>query len=112
MFRTSVCFAVCLLMMCCVLPVSAQQPAAAANGVVPPVVKFSGVLTDVNSKALTGMVGVTFSLYKDSQGGAPLWVETQNVQADKNGHYSVMLGSSSSQGLPGNLFVSGEARWL
>jgi hypothetical protein len=112
MFRTNVCFAVCLLMMCCVLPISAQQPAAAAHGVVPPMVKFSGILTDVNSKALTGVVGVTFSLYKDSQGGAPLWVETQNVQADKNGHYSVMLGSTSSQGLPGNLFVSGEARWL
>jgi hypothetical protein len=111
MFRTSVCV-FCLLMMCCVLPISAQQPAVAANGVVPPMVKFSGVLTDVNSKPLTGMVGVTFSLYKDSDGGAPLWVETQNVQADKSGHYSVMLGSTSSQGLPGNLFVSGEARWL
>jgi hypothetical protein len=112
MYRFSVCFAVCLLMMCCVLPISAQQPAAAANGVVPPMVKFSGVLTDVNSKPLTGLVGVTFSLYKDSQGGAPLWLETQNVQIDKNGHYSVMLGSTSSPGLPGNLFVSGEARWL
>jgi hypothetical protein len=111
MFRTSVCFVVCLLM-CCVLPISAQQPAAAANGVVPPMVRFSGALTDVNSKPLTGLVGVTFSLYKDSQRGGPLWVETQNVQADKNGHYSVMLGSTSSQGLPGNLFVSGEARWL
>jgi hypothetical protein len=75
-------------------------------------VKFSGGLTDVNSKPLTGVVGVTFSLYKDSQGGAPLWVETQNVQADKNGHYSAMLGSTSSQGLPRDLFVSGEARWL
>jgi hypothetical protein len=112
MFRTSVCFAVGLLMMCCVLPISAQQPAAAANGIVPPMVKFSGMLTDVNSKPLTGLVGATFFLYKDSQGGAPLWVETQNVQADKNGHYSVMLGSTTSQGLPGNLFVSGEARWL
>ncbi|HXM21413.1 MAG TPA: hypothetical protein VN948_09135 [Terriglobales bacterium] len=112
MYRFSVCFAVGLLMMCCVLPISAQQPAAAANGVVPPMVKFSGVLTDVNSKPLTGVVGVTFSLYKDSQGGAPLWMETQNVQTYKNGHYSVMLGSTSSHGLPNNLFVSGEARWL
>ena len=112
MLRTSVCFAVCLLMMCCVLPISAQQPAAAANGVVPPMVRFSGLLTDVTGKPLTGVVGVTFSLYKDSQGGAALWLETQNVQADKNGHYSAMLGSTRSQGLPSNLFVSGEARWL
>jgi hypothetical protein len=110
MYRASVC--VFCLLMCCVLPISAQQPAAAANGIVPPMVKFSGPLTDVNSKPLTGVVGVTFSLYKDSQGGAPLWMETQNVEPDKSGHYTVMLGSTSSQGLPGNLFVSGEARWL
>jgi hypothetical protein len=89
---------------------SAEPPAA--NGIVPPMVKFSGVLTDVNGKPMTGVVGVTFCLYKDSQGGAPLWMETQNVQSDKNGHYTVMLGSTSSQGLPPGLFVSGEARWL
>ncbi|MGA8540209.1 MAG: hypothetical protein WB566_11970 [Terriglobales bacterium] len=63
-------------------------------------------------KTLTGTVGVTFSLYKDSQGGSPLWLETQNVQTEKNGHYIVMLGSTSSQGLPADLFDSGEARWL
>jgi len=73
---------------------------------------FSGVLTDVNNKPLNGVVGVSFALYKDAQGGAPLWVETQNVQPDKTGHYSVMLGSTLSQGLPSNLFASGAARWL
>ena len=109
MFRASVCV-VCLLMMCCVLPMSAEPPAA--NGIVPPMVKFSGVLTDVNGKPMTGVVGVTFYLYKDSQGGSPLWMETQNVQSDNTGHYTVMLGSSSSQGLPSDLFVSGEARWM
>jgi hypothetical protein len=76
------------------------------------VVNFNGGLIDTNGKPLTGVVGVTFSLYKNSEGGAPLWMETQNVQADKTGHYSVMLGSTASQGLPSNLFVSGEARWL
>jgi hypothetical protein len=58
------------------------------------------------------MVGITFLLYKESQGGVPLWMETQNVQPDKNGHYSVMLGSTSSHGLPANIFAAGEARWL
>jgi len=112
MSRTRVCLGICLLLVGCVLPVLAQQPAAAGKTIVPPMVKFSGTLTDANGKSLTEMVGVTFSLYKDSQGGTPLWVETQNVQADKTGHYAVMLGSSSSQGLPPDLFVSGEARWL
>jgi hypothetical protein len=85
---------------------------AQQSPVVPPIVKFSGTLTDGNGKPLTEVVGVIFLLYKDSQGGAPLWMESQNVQPDKTGHYTVMLGSSSSQGLPPDLFVSGEARWL
>ncbi len=102
-----------LFLICSAVSLCAQQAAsAAANAVVPPVVKFSGVLTDVSSKALTGTVGVTFSLYKESEGGAPIWLETQNVTPDKTGHYSVMLGSASAQGLPGSAFASGEARWL
>jgi hypothetical protein len=61
---------------------------------------------------MTGTVGVTFSLYKESQGGAALWVETQNVALDKTGHYTALLGSTTSHGLAGDLFVSGEPRWL
>jgi hypothetical protein len=75
-------------------------------------VNFSGVLTDVNGKPLTGKQGVTFYFYNEAQGGSPLWLETQNVEMDSTGHYKVMLGSTSSQGLPSALFVSGEARWL
>jgi hypothetical protein len=113
MLRLSVGLSVCLLFLTCALPMTAQQPAAAsANVMVPPMVNFTGVLTDDNGKPLIGRVGSTFSIYKDSEGGAPLWIETQNVQADKSGHYTVMLGSTSSQGLPTNIFVSGEARWL
>jgi hypothetical protein len=100
----------CLSLICCVLRASAQQPAA--SGIVPPIVKFGGALTDVNSKPLTGTVGVTFSLYKDQEGGAPLWIETQNVTLDKTGHYTVSLGSTTSQGLPASPFAAGEARWL
>ncbi len=80
--------------------------------VVPPLVRFGGTLADVSGKALTGTVGVTFSLYTDQQGGTPLWFETQNVIADRNGHYSVQLGSTKPDGIPTDLFTSGEARWL
>jgi hypothetical protein len=97
-------------LICCVLQVSAQQPLA--SGIVPPVVKFGGVLSDANGKPTTGTVGLTFSLYTEAQGGAALWVETQNVTPDRTGHYSVMLGSTTSQGIPANVFASGEARWL
>ncbi len=104
---------VLMVLLCVRLFTQAQQTVATAtNAVVPPLVNFSGVLTDVNGKPLTGMLGVTFYLYKDQQGGSPLWLETQNVQPDKTGHYSVLLGSTSSQGLPANLFASDEAHWL
>jgi hypothetical protein len=94
--------------------VNPRQEAAAANaeGVVPAMVKFTGTLNDINGKPLIGTVGVTFFLYKEEAGGAPLWIETQNVQADKNGHYSVILGSATSHGLPAEAFTAGEARWL
>jgi hypothetical protein len=92
----------------------AAQTASSGSTVsqVPPLVNFNGVLADANGKLITGTVGVTFYLYQDQQGGAPLWLETQNVQADKTGHYSVALGSARSQGLPASVFASGEARWL
>jgi hypothetical protein len=96
-----------------VLPMTAQTVgSSSAAAQVPPLVNFSGVLADVNGKALTGVVGVTFSLYQEQQDGSPLWLETQSVQAGKAGNYTVALGSTSSQGLPANVFATGEARWL
>jgi hypothetical protein len=80
--------------------------------VVPHLVRFGGVLTDISGRPLTGTVGVTFSLYADQQAGVPLWLEMQNVVPDRTGHYSVQLGSTRPQGLPTDLFTSGEARWL
>jgi len=87
-----------------------QQPSPGA--VVPTMVRFDGTLADANGKPLSGTIGITFLLYKDSQGGSPLWMETQNVRPDSIGHYSIMLGSESAHGLPTDLFSSGDARWL
>ena len=91
----------------------AQQVAApAATSVVPRLINFSGVVRGSDGKPLTGTVGVTFSLFKDQEGGPPLWFETQNVQADNSGRYKLWLGASKPEGLPMELFASGEARWL
>jgi trimeric autotransporter adhesin len=92
--------------------VASSASSGTSNAVVPQLVNYSGVLADVNGKPLSGLVGVTFALYQDSEGGTPLWMEIQNVQATKGGHYTVMLGSTSNTGLPQDVFVSGEARWL
>jgi hypothetical protein len=82
-----------------------QQPT------VPRLIAFSGALQDGNRPA-NGVAGLTFALYKDQKGGAPVWLETQNVRIDDEGRYSVLLGSTQGEGLPAELFASGEARWL
>src|SRR5216684_7839740 len=79
---------------------------------VPRLVKFAGTLKDELGKPRAGVVGVTFALYKEQEGGAALWLETQNVELDEQGRYTVLLGSTKSEGLPLELFVSGEPRWL
>lgn len=112
MVRCMIRICVGLVFLSFALPIIAQQSATPTDGVVPALMNFGGVLVDANGKPLTGMVGVTFFLYKDSQGGSPLWLETQNVQPDSAGRYKVALGSASNRGLPPELFVSGEARWL
>ncbi|MGH7870125.1 MAG: hypothetical protein ACREP9_21415 [Candidatus Dormibacteraceae bacterium] len=73
--------------------------------------RFTGTLRDVNGQPRTGVVGITFAIYTASSGGQRLWQETQNVKLDRQGHYQVMLGAES-QGLPLDLFSSGEPRWL
>jgi len=75
-------------------------------------VRFSGVLQDGAGEALTGVQGVTFALYAEQEGGAPLWLESQTVSADEAGRYTVLLGAMRSDGLPQELFTSNEARWL
>jgi Chaperone of endosialidase len=90
-----------------------QSATAAANiATVPRLINYSGVLKDSSGRTLTTIQGVTFLLYKEEQGGAPLWLETQNILPDKTGHYSVQLGAATANGIPADLFVSGEARWL
>ncbi len=107
-FPISLVLAVCTV----AASLSAQETAPKPTAVVPSMVNFPGTLADPSGKPMAGVVGVTFFLYRDQQGGSPLWLETQNVRPDKSGHYSVMLGSATAQGLPVDLFVSGEARWL
>ena len=113
--KLSIC---CLLLTLLLSPLTsfAQTPSStlvpSASTDVPKLVKFSGTAKDETGKLMTGVVGITFSLYKDQQGGSPLWVETQNVQADGAGHYTAMLGSATTEGVPLEVFSSGEAQWL
>ncbi len=84
----------------------------AAGTIVPRLIKFTGSLLDGEGRPMTGPVGVTFALYGQQTGGAALWMETQNVKPDASGNYAVLLGEASANGIPEDLFASGEARWL
>ena len=94
---------------------SAQAPSAREAGsdsVVPRLIQFSGIVKDAAGKPPAGPVGLTFSLYQLQEGGSPLWAETQTVQADSRGFYTVFLGAASPAGLPLDVFMTGAGRWL
>ncbi len=108
-----------LVLLSLVLSMTAQTgnavAATAAVGTtaqVPRLVRFSGTLTDATGNALGSLVGVTFSLYAEQNGGAPLWSEVQNVQVDNTGHYTALLGFTKPDGLPVDLFNAVQAQWL
>src|SRR5271157_2039048 len=89
---------------------SAQQ--ASTTGV-PNLIRYSGTLKDAQGAVPSEKtLGVTFAIYKQQDGGAPVWQETQNVTPDASGQYSVVLGSITATGLPGDLFSQQEQRWL
>lgn len=88
---------------------------------VPRVIQFNGMVgtsgrAAANSAALVSaqplLRSMTFALYREQEGGSPLWQETQNVAVDGQGRFNVSLGAGTNDGLPLDLFVSGEPRWL
>ena len=85
---------------------------AAAQDTVPPLVQIGGDLLDQHGKPLAGTQTVTFALYREPSGDAPLWVEVQAVTADAKGHFVALLGAMSPGGLPLDLFRTGQARYL
>ncbi len=56
--------------------------------------------------------GVSFAIYKQQDGGVPIWLETQNITPGTSGQYSVLLGSNTPTGVPADLFSQDEQRWL
>jgi hypothetical protein len=102
----------CLFVILSLAPLLGAQQAASSSAPVPRLVNFSGKAANAQGKTLSGIVGVTFAIYKDQSAGVALWMETQNVQADTRGNYTAQLGVTKPDGLSLDLFTSGEARWL
>ncbi len=88
----------------------APNPAASAPTAVPPLVPYSGVVGAVAGQSTNA--SVTFLIYREEQGGDPLFSETQSVAVDVTGRFKTQIGATLTNGLPIDLFASGEARWL
>jgi len=116
-----------LAVVCLTVPLAAQTAnttAAPATATVPRLITFSGTLSHTAAEpgengvilapgtAPTHVLAITFSLYSEQAGGAPLWSEVQNVHVDGSGRYTVQLGASQPDGLPMGIFTSVQAQWL
>jgi len=86
-------------------------PTREAQAAASRLVKLSGVLAEPRSP-VNGPAEMTLALYKDEIGGEPLWTEVQTVEIDKQGRYTVLIGATQAEGLPVELFPSGEALCL
>jgi hypothetical protein len=92
---------------------SRRGPGAAyASTAVPALIPYSGTALGIDGKPLTVEIGVTFLVFKDDQGGDPVFTETQTVTPNAEGRYQVQLGATYSSGIPADVFVNGDARWL
>src|ERR1017187_6624066 len=109
---TYFCFHISAVLACllCATVAHAQQPQPAAA--VPKLVRFSGSFHPANGTPAETMESVTLSVYRDQAGGNALWHEIQNDVVDADGHYSVLMGATQNEGMPLDLFTSGEQRWL
>jgi hypothetical protein len=110
-FRVSIATVSWLLLMA-TIAVAQSSSGAESSVSVPQLVKLTGVLKDDLGHTKAGMVGLTFAVYKDEDGGSPLWLETQNIEADSEGNYSTLLGLTKRDGLPADLFCTSEPRCL
>ena len=63
---------------------------------VPNLLSVQGSLTDTTGNPIDGVTTITFSLYAEQTGGAPLRSDTfEDLEVD-NGYFSVYLGSEAS----------------
>ena len=102
-----------LVLFLAAIAVAEQRDQVREREGIPRVLKFSATIApDPAARFEPGVVSVTFSIYKEQSDTTPLWVSTQNVTIDEYGRFTVLLGGSEENGLPLDLFTSGEAHWL
>ncbi len=115
MRRTYLFFGFCIFILFISAWVNAQRANPGQTGpeaLMNRLITFSGTLKDAQGHPRLGIMGITFTLYASQEDGDPLWRESQAVQTDEQGRYTVLLGVTQKEGLPVGVFSDGKARWL
>jgi hypothetical protein len=90
----------------------AQSRQSPPSVTVPRLINISGVFQPADGQPAARVEAITLSIYAEPEGGAPLWQETQSIAIDEAGRYAVLLGATSADGVPPEVFASGDAQWL
>ena len=78
--------------------------AASAATAVPQLVPYNGVAVDAQGRPIGESAAITFQVFREEEGGEPLWWETQTVAVDSSGHYKAQLGATLPNGIPVEVF--------
>src|SRR3954470_24204607 len=89
-----------------------EQTESATVTAVPLLVRVTSSFHPSGGEPAAAMETITLSVYAEENGGAPLWEETQAVAVNPDGRFTLLMGSTRPDGLPLDLFASGQARWL
>ncbi|HKB09584.1 MAG TPA: hypothetical protein VKD69_02980, partial [Vicinamibacterales bacterium] len=89
-----------------------SAPSGTVVTAVPRLMWFSGAFQPADGSPAAPVESVTLSVYRDQTGGRAIWQETQDVVVAGTGRFNVLLGSNTPDGMPADLFTSGEPRWL
>jgi hypothetical protein len=65
---------------------------------IPQLVNYQGLLADSTGTPVNGSLSMVFSIYDDSTGGVPVWMESHSSVSVIEGRFSVLLGSVNPLG--------------
>src|SRR5579872_1422671 len=104
------------LLLCCAIPLicvgQCTPDVTVCGSDIPHLIRFVGQVKNAFGPSHTGVVSLRFTIYDSEKGGTALWQEVQNTQADLTGRYEVLLGATSTEGVPLSIFSNGGQRWL
>jgi endosialidase-like protein len=79
---------------------------------VPRLIWFTDTFHPADNLPVAPLEKISVAVYRDREGGDVVWRETQNVVMNADGRYRILMGSTSSDGIPLDVFTSGEPRWI